>query len=102
MSAGGTTKTKRIASPKMRHVRALSPYSRWQAQGEMGLQDQKSSFLSKYAGSNVGQMGGGPQGNIVNLGGPMAGQDASKDKADLFKQKLDMIRNMKGGAAGAQ
>ena len=31
MSAGSSTKTKRIASPKMRHVRALSPYSRWQA-----------------------------------------------------------------------
>ena len=30
---------KRIASPKMRHVRALSPYSRWQADGEKGLQN---------------------------------------------------------------
>ena len=30
MSAGSST-TKRIASPKMRHVRALSPYSKWQA-----------------------------------------------------------------------
>ena len=68
----------------------------------MGLQEQRSTFLSKYAGSNVGQMGGGAAGNIVNLGGPMGSQDASKDKADLFKQKLDMIRNMKGGAAGAQ
>jgi Ca2+-binding EF-hand superfamily protein len=28
-SGGRATKTKRIASPKMRHVRALSPYSRW-------------------------------------------------------------------------
>ena len=51
MSAGSTTKTKRIASPKMRHVRALSPYSRWQAQGEPGLNDQKS-FLSNYAIGN--------------------------------------------------
>jgi len=31
---------KRIASPKMKHVRALSPYSRWQADGEKGLQSQ--------------------------------------------------------------
>lgn len=28
-SGSRITKTKRIASPKMRHVRALSPYSRW-------------------------------------------------------------------------
>jgi hypothetical protein len=32
MSAGSTMK--RIASPKMRHVRALSPYSSWQQSGE--------------------------------------------------------------------
>lgn len=44
------SQTKRIASPKMRHVRALSPYSRWQEGGEQGLTDSKS-FLSAYAGN---------------------------------------------------
>jgi hypothetical protein len=35
----------------MRHVRALSPYSRWQEGGEQGLNDSKS-FLSAYAGNS--------------------------------------------------
>ena len=43
MSQGSTMK--RLASPKMRHVRVLSPYSRWQQDGAMGLQESKS-FLS--------------------------------------------------------
>ena len=43
MSQGSTLK--RLASPKMRHVRVLSPYSRWQQDGAMGLQESKS-FLS--------------------------------------------------------
>jgi Ca2+-binding EF-hand superfamily protein len=43
MSQGSTMK--RLASPKMRHVRVLSPYSRWQNDGSTGLQESKS-FLS--------------------------------------------------------
>ena len=46
MSQGSTMK--RLASPKMRHVRVLSPYSRWQNDGGNGLQESKS-FLSQYA-----------------------------------------------------
>jgi len=48
---------KRIASPKMRHVRALSPYSRWQQDGGAGLKDSKS-FLSKYAVHSPNAMAG--------------------------------------------
>jgi len=32
----------------MRHVRALSPYSQWEREGQNGLQGNKS-FLSQYA-----------------------------------------------------
>jgi len=48
---------KRLASPKMRHVRALSPYSKLQKEG-----GNEKSFLSQYA------MGGNP---VANQGGPM-------------------------------
>ena len=38
----------------MRHVRALSPYSRWQEGGDQCLNDNKS-FLSAYAGNSANQ-----------------------------------------------
>lgn len=41
-----TSTMKRLASPKMRHVRALSPYA--QRQGA-GAADTGKSFLSQYA-----------------------------------------------------
>lgn len=49
----GQSGYKRIASPKMRHVRALSPYSRQQQEGGQDLQEQKS-FLAQYAGVSQG------------------------------------------------
>jgi len=49
---------KRIASPKMRHVRALSPYNRENAGA---TQIGGKSFLSNYAGTGGGGLmkGGG-------------------------------------------
>lgn len=91
MSASSNTKTKRIASPKMRHVRALSPYSKWQAQGELGLSDQKSFLSNKFGGTFQGEAN---DKNMANL----KGQDADKSRADYFNKKLEMLRNMKSNA----
>jgi len=85
MSAGSST-TKRIASPKMRHVRALSPYSKWQAQGEMGLHEQKS-MLSSYSRGSSDQVAPSDKGQ-KNEGQTIGDQRAS------FQEKLEQIRSM--------
>jgi len=85
MSAGSST-TKRIASPKMRHVRALSPYSKWQAQGEMGLHEQKS-MLSSYIRGSSDQVAPSDKGQ-KNEGQTIGDQRAS------FQEKLEQIRSM--------
>ena len=71
-SAGGTILTKRIASPKMRHVRALSPYSRAAMAG---------TGTSSYASSALG-----PRVDLTAA--------ASGDKEVDFMQKLEKIKSM--------
>ena len=50
-SEAPVTSMKRIASPKMRHVRALSPYANSRGT-EQGPPDNKTSFLMKAGGIN--------------------------------------------------
>jgi hypothetical protein len=74
--------TRRIASPKMRHVRALSPYSQMKQDCESEQAQSGRSFLQNYA------KGGGKF-------AAMAKAEGAKDYRETFQQKLERIKQLK-------
>mmetsp|Transcript_4635 Transcript_4635/g.7858 ORF Transcript_4635/g.7858 Transcript_4635/m.7858 type:complete len:248 (+) Transcript_4635:485-1228(+) len=80
-AATAVRETKRIASPKMRHVRALSPYAQMNQESAGG----GKSFLSSIAGG-----AGGGFAAMVKKGGE---SNITAQRAE-FQQKLDKIKKL--------
>lgn len=90
---------KRLASPKMRHVRALSPYAN--ARGtEQGPDPSKMSFLSMAAGGVNSEIG---KNNVsANINQQREEFQAKLEKIRLLQAQKKQEEQKKGGDVNMQ